>query len=172
MCGLRWSSVDLDRATVTIAESAVRTRAGLEFKDTKTGRVRNVPLNRLGVAALRAHRLRQNEERLRMGALYESTGLVFANEIGLPWDPQSISNAFARLARAAKLPSTRLHDVRHTFATWLLQSGVPLRTVSELLGHSDPATTLRIYAHVLPGADAGAVEAITERLGRAQARGA
>jgi integrase len=80
----------------------------------------------------------------------------------------SISNAFDRLAREVKLSSTRLHDARHSTATWLLQDGIDVRTVAAILGHSTPVTTLNTYAHVMPGAEARAVEAIAKRLGRAE----
>lgn len=83
-------------------------------------------------------------------------------------EPDSISNAFVRLARTLKLSTRRFHDVRHSAATWLLQSGADVRTVAAVLGHSSPVTTLNTYAHVLPGAEARAVEAIAERLARAE----
>ena len=118
--------------------------------------------------ALRSHRAAQNKKRLRKGKEYEVRDLVFADPFGHPWNPGSISNAFDRLARDVKLSTTRLHDVRHSAATWLLQSGVDVQTVAAVLGHSTPVTTLNTYAHVMPGAEAKAVEVIAERLGRAE----
>ncbi len=171
LAALRWSNVDLERATVTISESVVRTKTGLEFKGTKTGCVRVVPLNGLAIAALRSHRAKQNAKRLRKGDEYEVRDLVFADPLGGPWNPGSISNAFDRMAREVKLSTTRLHDVRHSAATWLLQGGVDVRTVAAILGHSTPVTTLNTYAHVMPGAEAKAVEAIAERLARVASGG-
>lgn len=168
LAALRWINVDLERGTVTISESVVRTRAGLEFKGTKTGCVRTVPLSGIAIAALRSQRASQNAKRLRKGEHYEVRGLVFADQLGRPWNPGSISNAFDRMAREAKLSTTRLQDVRHSAATWLLQGGIDVRTVSAVLGHSTPVTTLNTYAHVMPGAEVKAVEAIAERLGRAK----
>ncbi|HEY6326591.1 MAG TPA: site-specific integrase [Candidatus Cybelea sp.] len=168
LAALRWSNVDLERGIITISESVVRTKSGLEFKGTKTGCIRVVPLNALAVAALRFHRAVQNTKRLRKGHKYQVRDLVFADPFGRPWNPSSISNAFVRLARETKLPTQRLHDVRHSAATWLLQSGIDVRTVAAVLGHSTPVTTLNTYAHVMPGAEAKAVEAIAERLGRAK----
>jgi integrase len=168
LAALRWSNVDLERATVTISESVVRTRTGLEFKGTKTGCTRVVPLNGLAIAALRSHRVGQNAKRLRKGDKYQVRDLVFADPLGRPWNPSSISNAFDRMAREAKLSTTRLHDVRHSAATWLLQGGIDVRTVAAVLGHSTPVTTLNTYAHVMPGAEAKAVEAIAERLSRVE----
>jgi integrase len=151
LAALRWSNVDMERGTVTISESVVRTKTGLEFKGTKTGAVRVVPLNALAIAALRSHRAKQNRKRLRKGEEYEVRDLIFADNFGRPWNPGSISNAFDRLARDAKLSTTRLHDARHSAATWLLQSGIDVRTVAAVLGHSTPVTTLNTHAHVMPG---------------------
>lgn len=168
LAALRWSNIDLGRATVTISESVVRTKTGLEFKGTKTDCVRVVPLNGLAIAALRSHRAGQNAKRLRKGDKYQVRDLVFADPLGRPWNPSSISNAFDRMAREAKLSTTRLHDVRHSAATWLLQGGIDVRTVAAVLGHSTAVTTLNTYAHVMPGAEAKAVEAIAERLSRVE----
>jgi integrase len=66
------------------------------------------------------------------------------------------------------LSSTRFHDVRHSVATWLLQSRIDVKTVAAVLGHGSPVTTLTTYAHVMPGAEENAVEAIAERLGRVE----
>lgn len=69
--------------------------------------------------------------------------------------PNSVSRAFTTFAGKIEMPQGFVfHDLRHTHATWLLTHGVDLKTVSERLGHADEATTLRIYAHVLPGRDA------------------
>jgi integrase len=57
---------------------------------------------------------------------------------------------FQPLLKRAGLPAIRLHDLRHTVATWLLAQGKPITTVSGMLGHADVATTLRWYGHVLP----------------------
>jgi integrase len=129
-----------------------------------------IPLSALAIAALRLHRAAQNKKRLRKGEEYVVRDLVFADPLGQPWNPGSISNAFDRLARDVKVSTTRLHDVRHSAATWLLQSGVDVRTVAAVLGHSSPVTTLNTYAHVMPGAEVKAVEAIADRLRRAESR--
>ncbi|MGO9343404.1 MAG: tyrosine-type recombinase/integrase [Acidimicrobiales bacterium] len=62
-----------------------------------------------------------------------------------------VSDRFERLVASAGLRRIRLHDCRHTAASLMLASGVPVKVVSELLGHSSPTITLSIYAHTLPG---------------------
>jgi integrase len=164
LAALRWQQVDFARRTVRIAHSLTMSEDGdLYDKSTKTAVERIVPLNGLAIEALRSHRVRQNEERLRVGEAYENDDRTFADALGRPWNPRSISNAFRRIAIAAKVKG-RLHDLRHSCATWLLQGGTDVRTVAAVLGHTNAVTTLTTYAHVMPGAQAEAVERITDRL--------
>ena len=60
----------------------------------------------------------------------------------------------------AGLPKIRFHDLRHTAATLLMSQGMPIKVASEMLGHADISTTLRIYSHVLPGMQEQAAEAM------------
>lgn len=72
--------------------------------------------------------------------------------------PQTLSQAFERTVATTTLPRLSLHDLRHTHATLLLKAGVPLKVVSERLGHSSPAFTMATYQHVLPGMQADAAD--------------
>lgn len=116
----------------------------------KTERSRRVvALDPGTVAALRAHKARQAAEQLALGSGYRDDGLVFAKVDGSPLHPQYVSDAFERHIRDAELPRIRLHDLRHSSATLLLDLGVPLKVVSERLGHSSIAITADTYQHVL-----------------------
>ena len=165
LAALRWSDINFVDQTVCIARSLAEDEGGkLTDKPTKTDKPRVVPLNAIAVEALRAHRAHQNEQRLIAGPAYAADDdRVFADPLGQPWSPRSMSNGFRRIAKAAGVAG-RLHDLRHSCATWLLQDGTDIRTVAEVLGHSSAVTTLTMYAHVMPGAQAKAVERITERL--------
>ena len=77
--------------------------------------------------------------------------VVFTRANGQPMHPHVLSQTFERVLADAGLPRIRLHDLRHTHATLLLKAGVPLKVVSERLGHSSPAFTMAVYQHVLPG---------------------
>ena len=77
---------------------------------------------------------------------------MFSNERGQPLWRSHIRKAWIEILKRAGLPSMRVHDLRHTAASLLLADGVPVKVVSEALGHSDVTTTLRIYAHVIEGA--------------------
>lgn len=85
-------------------------------------------------------------------------------EDGGPIHPQSFSQAFDRAAARAGLRKIRLHDLRHTHATIAVKAGVPLKVISERLGHESPAFTLRQYAHVVPGMQAEAAALIAAAL--------
>lgn len=77
--------------------------------------------------------------------------LVFPNTIGRPVDVRSFQRRWwHRLIRKSGLPYIRFHDLRHTAATLLLARGMPVKAVSEMLGHSSAAITLNLYGHVLP----------------------
>ena len=126
---------------------------------------RPVPLSALAVRALRGQRARQAAERLAAGELWEANDLVFASTIGTPMEPRNVNRRFDELRRRAELDWLRLHDLRHAFATFLLDQGEELRTVMELLGHSTIRLTADTYGHVLPARARKATEAIDRLLG-------
>ncbi|MDQ3390792.1 MAG: tyrosine-type recombinase/integrase, partial [Actinomycetota bacterium] len=68
-------------------------------------------------------------------------------------NPEAFSNLFQTLARRAGLRPIRLHDLRHSYATSALAAGVPVKVVSQRIGHADIGVTLKVYAHVMPGDD-------------------
>jgi integrase len=125
-----------------------RTFALTEPKSTRSRRTVNLPV--LVVTALRAHRVRQLQERLVAGGDWKEMGLVFTTRVGTPIDPRAVTTAFHAILADAGLPSIRYHDLRHTAATLLLAQGVNARVVMETLGHSQISLTLDTYSHVLP----------------------
>ncbi len=76
-------------------------------------------------------------------------GYVFLRHSGEQWNPNELSRQFSRLIRRKKLPLFRFHDLRHGFASLAFAAGVPLKTVSESLGHSGIAITSQLYVHLL-----------------------
>jgi integrase len=80
-----------------------------------------------------------------------SRGLVFTRDDGEPLRPHAASQAFGRAQRSVDVTRIRFHDLRHTHASLLLRDRVPIKVVSERLGHSNPAFTMSVYQHVLPG---------------------
>ena len=89
---------------------------------------------------------------------------MFATTDGRPIHPHLLSDAFKKLVKRSGLPRIRLHDLRHTHATLLLKAGVPIKVVSERLGHATPGFTMATYQHVLPGMQAEAAQTFAELL--------
>ena len=81
---------------------------------------------------------------------------MFTNTGGEPLHPESISQLFGRLVARSGLPHIRFHDLRHTHASLLVASGIPVKVVSERLGHAHPSFTIHTYQHLLPGMSAEA----------------
>ncbi len=115
--------------------------------------------------ALERQRWRQAKERLAAGELWEDQGLVFGSTIGTPMEPRNVNRRFEQLRDAAGLGWLHLHDLRHAFATFLLDQGEEWRTVMELLGHSTIRLTADTYGHVLPARARQAASAIDRALG-------
>jgi integrase len=102
---------------------------------------------------------------LQLGDAWTDLDLIFPNAVGCPYDPDVLRrNWWYPLLKRAGLPQIRFHDLRHTAATLLLARGVPVKVVSEMLGHADIAITLRIYAHVLPHMQQHAVDTMDAML--------
>ena len=157
--GLRWKDVDLERATLSVSRSLVNVAYQPQLSDVKTnnGR-RTIDLEPETVAVLRAWKKRQIEERM-LANLRPTAELIFAHPDGSVINPDYLSQVFDRHVAKSALPSIRLHDLRHTHASILLKEWVPLKVVSEPLGHANPAFTLSVYQHPLPGLQADAAKA-------------
>lgn len=158
LCALSWSDYDAESRTLTIRHSLSQTRDGITLKATKTGRTRTVPLSRVANDALQSQRALQARERL--------ANAIFTDELGRRVTPMAATCAFDRIARKARISTTRLHDLRHTAATTLLVAGVDVRTAAGVLGHASPSITLSTYAHLMPEAQREAVDRLGERLER------
>ena len=148
-----------------VRRQLTRTRDGLSFTAPKRGKARVVRLTDLAIAALKAHREAQNEERARAGSLWEETSLVFTSTIGTPVDVGNLTyRSFRPLLKSADLPRIRFHDLRHTCATLLLSKGTHPKIVQEMLGHANISMTMDTYSHVLPDMQEKAVSAMDDAL--------
>ncbi len=157
--GLRWTDVDLDAGRLRVAQQVVQLGYATAVGEPKTATgARTVSLDVDTCAVLRAHRARQAAERLAWGPAWSDSGRVFTREDGAGVHPEYVSRHFAALARAAGLPPIRLHDLRHTAASLALAAGVPLKIVSDQLGHSSITITADTYTSVLPAVAHDAAE--------------
>jgi integrase len=160
IAALKWRNVDLARAQIAIVESAEQTKAGVRYKEPKSGRARTVALAETMIEELRAYRLAQTQELLRLGIRISDDTFVVAQVDGSPLQPRSITHEWVRLIGKTTLPRIRFHDLRHAHATHLLASGVHPKVASERLGHSKVGITLDLYSHVLPGMQADAASRV------------
>lgn len=110
------------------------------------------------VSALRAHKVGQLEERLLTGDRWVDSGLVITNTIGGPMEPSNVFKTSKRHLEVACQPPQRFHDLRYCAASLLLAQGVPARVVMDILGHSQIATTVDLYSHVMPAAHRDAAD--------------
>lgn len=160
LLALRWSEVDFERGRLVVLRS-VDFMAGhgyVEGKPKTAAGKRTIDLPAFLVEILRRHRARQEELRAR-AEHWEDRNLVFPNLSGGYLHPNHMGEAFRKLLQDAGLPPMHFHDLRHSAATILLSQGVNVKVVSELLGHSDIAITLRVYGHLLPSMQGDAVDA-------------
>lgn len=144
---LTWDDIDLEAGLIRISKGVTWVNGVREVSSTKTDEVRVVPIDPRTVTALKAHRARQAQERLAC-ASWQEGDLVFSRPDGSALPPDFAYRQFVKLVAAAGVPKIRLHDLRHTHATWLLEAGEQLHVVAERLGHADSSTTSTIYAHV------------------------
>jgi integrase len=154
VAGLKWS--DLDRANQRLSISrTLQSIAGqpVEFPvKTRTSR-RCIDLDDATMDVLARWRRRLARDGLPHGA----DDWMFVNTAGRFVNPESISQLFDRIQRAMPdLTRIRFHDLRHTHASLLIMDGVPVKVVSERLGHANVAFTMHTYQHLLPGMSAAA----------------
>lgn len=135
---------DCDRHASTCPK---RTGGGLVFRKPKGKSRRTVPLPPEVVEVLKAHRTQQKRERLAAANVWEDHDLVFCQPNGRPIDPRRDWDDWKAILAAAKVRDARVHDGRHTAGTLLIEMGVHVRTVQEILGHADVRTTQQ-YTHV------------------------
>lgn len=163
LLGLKWPDVDLDAGALSVQRSL--DKDGTFNPPKRRNSRRTLKLTRASVEALRAHRVRQNEERLRLGSLWEDQDLIFPNQTGKPMNADNLYHrGFKPLLKRAGLSGFTFHSLRHTCATLLLSKNVNPKIVSEMLGHATISQTMDTYSHVMPGMSDVAAEALENAL--------
>lgn len=167
--GLKWADIDFGKSRLMIRRSLVLAKSVATWSEPKTPRSRrSVPLTQELIAALKAHKAAQAQERLKAGPAYDDQDLVFCNEDGTLLHPDTFSKRFARLVKLSGLPRLTVHSLRHTWATIALQAGIHPKVVSEMLGHSSISITLDTYSHVIPTLEEDAAERVSALFSPAQ----
>jgi integrase len=165
---LPWNTniVNLDEGWLKVRRTLSRVGSELVFSEPKTDRSRRmVPLSPAVVAMLRRHRTEQKAERLRAGDQWRDSGLVFTTEFGAPVDPRNLLRVVEVAPEAAGVQGVGVHTLRHSVAVGWLESGVHIKAVAELLGHSSVSVTGDIYGHTSDDTARGAVDGWSGVLG-------
>jgi integrase len=175
LMGLKWQDIDFATNTLQIRRtlsripsklSAERGR-GFEETEPKTKQSRrSVVTAPFAIEALKLHRIRQLEAKLKAGPAWKEYDYVFCTSVGTHLHPDSdILSQLKVLLKKARLPDIRFHDLRHTSATLLLSAGIHPKVVQEILGHSQISMTMDIYSHVLPNMQQEAVMKLNDIIG-------
>ncbi|GAA3044213.1 site-specific integrase [Gordonia defluvii] len=164
--GLAWSDVDMEQREIRVRHTLNRVDGELVLSEPKTARSRRrIPLLPSVVAELRSWRLRQKQERLRAGDQWADTGMVFTTELGTMVDPRNLLRVVSAAAKAAGLEDVVAHSLRHSAAVAMLEAGVHIKAVADLLGHSSISITGDIYGHTSDDAAKSAIASLGEALG-------
>lgn len=172
--GLKWSDLDLEKATAVISRQVTAVDHEIIVKDLpKTKQGHMIVLDSETVSMLRRWRAAQNEEKLLVGPGYVDEGYVFCKPDGTVYDPDRFSREFLRKQERYNrdgadepLPRLTLHGLRHTWATLALHEGIDIKIVSDRLNHSSTFITREIYTHVTPPMQSDAAERVAAQIFR------
>ena len=166
--GLQWRDVDFKHATVLVERSLKSVSYKIVVGSTKTDRPRTISLDPWTLQALKKLHTQAVKQLLALGSRLSPKSYVFTGDPGEPIHPDKVTARFAVLQEKLRaqivkehadagakgdppvLPTIRLHDLRHTWATLALEAGVPMVVVSKQLGHANAAITADVYTHVKP----------------------
>lgn len=158
--GLCWENVDLDKNKIHVVQQLSNAGGYKEIKPPKTkSSIRTIGISDSTATAL------INQRKLLVKKGYPANEFVFYGRNGYSIGYINFQSAWRVLLKKAGIEHRGFHQVRHTFATFAINSGVPITVISETLGHSNPSITLNVYAHVLPSQRSDATNAVSKLIG-------
>lgn len=161
LAGADRNGLDLTRKILVIDETRVVVDGAVEEEDGKSDAgEREISLDSFTVAALTMHLEMLDTERESFGDDYVDSGKLMCWPDGRPLHPATITDTFNRLVDKAGVRRIRLHDVRHSYSTLALDSGVDVKILSDRVGHANPNVTYQIYTHPSTGHDRPAAELV------------
>ncbi|ALC83929.1 MULTISPECIES: site-specific integrase [Bacillus] len=151
LLGLKWSDVDFSENRINVSRSLIYDKQGFRFGPVKTEKSeRSVKVDKKVMEELRSYKAKQSELKIAIRSEYDDQNLIFARKDGPPIYFRTFTTIFNRIIKEANVPKIRVHDIRHTHATLMLEAGASLKDVQERLGHTSIQMTGDIYAHVTP----------------------
>lgn len=151
LLGLEWSRVELTTGKITINKQLRKVRSGgKEYKldETKTGNSRTIAIPQYVLGVLKNVKATQEQNKSKCGNLWVDSDYVFTNEFGEHLKQITVYKNFKRVMEQMGSPETRFHDLRHSYAMAAISSGIPMKTVSESMGHSQIGITMNTYSFV------------------------
>lgn len=166
LTALHWDEVDFDRAMITVKYNLYRLDGKYQLSTPKTkSSARVIALPPQLVEVLREQKVWQDERRKAVGSRWLERGAVFTGMFGNYISSNYVNLQFKRLLERHDFPDVHIHDLRHANASLLINMGVPVKVISEHLGHKDTKTTENIYAHIFNETLEKASDALSKALG-------
>lgn len=161
--GLKWDKVSFEKKQIKIDSSLhYLPERGAYDGPTKTKNTRSITLPQEMLAIMRKARVKQDEQRLKMGDQWKGSGYVFSHSDGTPIIPGSVNGWLNRFSARHGLPHISPHMFRHTAASIMIANGIDVVTVSKMLGHSNTSTTTDVYSHAIEEAKQNAAKCIAD----------
>lgn len=151
LLGLTWDCVDFERGVITVNKQLQREKkkqGKYVFVPLKNDKTRVVTLAPWVVHLLSKHKIKQDEQRKNIGEMWEESGFVFTDDLGRHLAIYTVYKDFKAIVAAIGSPSTRFHDLRHSYAVAAIRAGDDIKTVQGNLGHATASFTLDVYGHV------------------------
>ena len=159
--GLKWSDINFETKKIFVNKQLLRlknfdknvmskTKLEIQYSTKTDNSTRVIPILKTLEPILKKHLEYVQENRRVLGKLYNNNDMVFCKEDGTYLDPDTVLAKYYKLVERARVKKCTFHALRHTFATRALESGMPLKVVSKILGHASVQFTSDIYTHVLP----------------------
>ena len=161
LLGIKWADIDFEKHTVKIQRqvnrlkdysknATAKTRLGIQNDTKSKTSTRVIALNEDLVAKLQLHKSWQEEQKKKWGKKYNDLDMTFAREDGYYIDPATFRDNYQKHLKRAGLTHYSIHAMRHTFASRALEIGLPIKAVSQILGHSQVQITMDLYQHLFP----------------------
>eukprot|EP00831_Metopus_contortus_P056846 TRINITY_DN4906_c0_g1_i1.p1 TRINITY_DN4906_c0_g1~~TRINITY_DN4906_c0_g1_i1.p1 ORF type:complete len:232 (-),score=33.40 TRINITY_DN4906_c0_g1_i1:468-1163(-) len=165
-----WDDVDLKNNIINVSKSLAKVyifeddgsklRKQIIQTPKTVSSYREIPFPQNLNSVFKDIRIKQKRNKLKCGDSYIKSNYIFTTESGTNIDVTNLSHAWEKLLKKNNLKHKKFHALRHTYATKLFENEIPLKTVSELLGHSSIEMTADIHTHVIPKEKTNAVEKI------------
>ena len=156
LIGLQWGDIDLDARYLLVRRSVVRGREGLP----KSGKIRRVDMSRELCIGLKTLRQIQETEAIANGRTLRMDQPVFPSPMGFRWDKNNLDKQWRLALKASGIRTIRFHDLRHTFASQLIEQGAHPKYIQEQLGHASITMTMDTYGHLFPNRNRGLVDGL------------